>query len=141
MKKAVLETVKIRSAELPVALQAMQSQAGEVVNVGIEKDGAESSYTWILVPTGDDSGSYSIRTVSGVSLDWDVGQNRIQLYPYLGYPNQRWNISKNDDGTVSITSVHNGNALRVSEDGTKLVMDQVNPEDEYQKWTLENKVQ
>ncbi|MGG4479263.1 GH32 C-terminal domain-containing protein [Paenibacillus illinoisensis] len=141
IKKAALETVIIRSAELPVALQAMQSQAGEVVTAGNEKDGEASSYAWILVPTGDDSGSYSIRTVSGVSLDWDVGQNRIQLYPYLGYPNQRWNISKNDDGTVSITSVHNGSALRVSEDGTKLMMEDFHADDKYQKWTLENKVQ
>ncbi|MCZ4136042.1 hypothetical protein BZG24_29675, partial [Escherichia coli] len=60
----------------------------------------------------------------------------IQLYPYLGYPNQRWNISKNDDGTMRITSVHNGSALGVSDDGTTLVMNAAHFEDEHQKWNI-----
>ncbi|MEO2204828.1 GH32 C-terminal domain-containing protein [Paenibacillus pabuli] len=137
MKKASLDTVMIHNAGHPVAIQAVSSQEGEVVNVVNQTNQEDTRAVWILMPTGDDLGSYSIRTVNGMSLDWDVGQNRIQLYPYLGYPNQRWNISKNDDGTVTITSVHNGSALRVSEDGTKLVMEEFHSEDENQRWSLE----
>ena len=72
----------IRSAELPVAIQATQSQAGEVVTAGNEKDGEASSYAWILVPTGDDSGSYSIRTVSGchwIGMSVRIGFNSIHI--------------------------------------------------------------
>lgn len=136
MKKADLKTVTIRNAGYPVAMQSIPTPEGEVVNVGAETDHEAERSMWILMPTGDDSGSYSIRTINGLSLDWDVGQNRIQLYPYLGYPNQSWNISKNDDGTMRITSVHNGSALGVSDDGTTLVMNEPRFEDEHQKWNV-----
>ncbi|GAA3334473.1 hypothetical protein GCM10020331_102560 [Ectobacillus funiculus] len=51
-------------------------------------------------------------------LIWIQGKIKIQLYNYLGYNNQRWIITKkNDNGTVRITSVHNGKALEISGEG------------------------
>ncbi|MEW8986409.1 MAG: RICIN domain-containing protein, partial [Bacillus sp. (in: firmicutes)] len=88
---------------------------------------------WTLVPTGDEYGSYSIRTEGGKALDYDTGQNKIQLYHYLGYNNQRWIISKNDNETVRITSVHNGKALEISKDG-RLILNDWSPEEEAQQW-------
>jgi levanbiose-producing levanase len=135
-KNAELEQVMIHNAGRPVALQAVPSEVGEVIRVADEAESESKGFKWVLVPTGDDSGSYSIRTLSGMSLDWDVGQNRIQLYSYLGYANQRWNISKNADGTMRITSSHNGKVLGISEDGAELVMDEYRQENEYQKWVI-----
>lgn len=135
-KKAELEQVMIRNVGRPVSVQAVPSEAGEMIKITDEAENASEGFRWVFVPTGDDSGSYSIRTLSGMSLDWDVGQNRIQLYSYLGYANQRWNISKNEDGTMRITSSHNGKALGITEDGAELVMDEFRQENEYQKWVF-----
>ncbi|WP_323374375.1 GH32 C-terminal domain-containing protein [Paenibacillus sp. JNUCC31] len=135
-KKADLEQVIIRNTGRSIALQAVPSEAGEVIKVAENTENASEGFKWVLVPTGDDSGSYSIRTLSGMSLDWDVGQNRIQLYSYLGYANQRWNISKNEDGTMRITNAHNGHALGISEDGSELVMGELRQENKYQKWVF-----
>jgi levanbiose-producing levanase len=135
-KTADLEQVMIRNAGRPVVIYAVPSEGGEVIKVADEAENASRSFKWVLIPTGDDSGSYSIRTLSGMSLDWDVGQNRIQLYSYLGYANQRWNISKNEDGTMRITSAHNGHALGVSESGSELVIGEPHQESEYQKWVF-----
>jgi levanbiose-producing levanase len=135
-KTADLEQVMIRNAGRPVVIYAVPSKGGEVIKVADEAENASRSFKWVLVPTGDDSGSYSIRTLSGMSLDWDVGQNRIQLYSYLGYANQRWNISKNEDGTMRITCAHNGHALGVSESGSELVIGEPHQESEYQKWVF-----
>jgi levanbiose-producing levanase len=135
-KTADLEQVMIRNAGRPVVMDAVPSEGGEVIKVADEAENASRSFKWVLVPTGDDSGSYSIRTLSGMSLDWDVGQNRIQLYSYLGYANQRWNISKNEDGTMRITSAYNGHALGVSESGSELVIGEPHQESEYQKWVF-----
>ncbi|MGF9696873.1 GH32 C-terminal domain-containing protein [Paenibacillus sp. MABNR03] len=133
-KKVELETVIIRNAGHPAVMQAVQSEEGEVITVDGGAENASEGFKWVLVPTGDDSGSYSIRTLSGMALDWDVGQNRVQLYSYLGYANQRWLISENDDGSIHITNMHNGNALGISADGSELVVNELRDENENQKW-------
>lgn len=97
-----------------------------------------SDQKWVFVPTGDDVGSYSIRTTAGQALDLDTGQNKIQLYHYLGYNNQRWILNKNDDGTVSIISAHHKKALEVSSDGTTLLLNELNPTLDRQKWVITN---
>ncbi len=56
--------------------------------------------------TGDVHDSYSIRTEGGKALDLNAGENKFQLYNYLGYNNQRWITTKNENGTVRITSVY-----------------------------------
>jgi levanbiose-producing levanase len=113
------------------AIYTARSQNGEPV---IAAD-ADQATKWTLIPTGDEYGSYSIRTEGGKALDLDTGQNKIQLYNYLGYNNQRWLIAKNDNGTVRITSVHNGKALEISEDGL-LTLKDLDLHQERQEWTL-----
>lgn len=94
---------------------------GEAVSV---QDANEASdQKWVFVPTGDDAGSYSIRTTSGQALDLDAEHNKIQLYSYLGYNNQRWIVHKNRDGSVVIISVYHNRALTISEDGSKLTLE------------------
>lgn len=90
------------------------------------------------MPTGDDAASYSIRTTAGQALDLDTGQNKIQLYPYLGYNNQRWIFLKNDDGTVSIISAHHRKALEVSADGSTLSLSEFDPALDRQKLVITN---
>jgi levanase len=111
------------------AIYTATSQNGEQVTIS----DADNATNWTLVPTGDEYGSYSIRTEGGKALDYDTGQNKIQLYDYLGYNNQRWIISKNDNGTWRISSVHNGKALEISKDG-RLILNDWNPEEEGQQW-------
>lgn len=135
-KKAELEQVIIRNAGRSAVIQAVLTDEGEGIKVTSEAENVSGGFKWVLVPTGDESGSYSIRTLNGMALDWDVGQNRIQLYSYLGYANQRWHISKNEDGTIRITSAHNGNVLGITEDGSKLVMGELLEDNEHQKWVL-----
>ncbi|WP_445489598.1 GH32 C-terminal domain-containing protein [Niallia sp. 03133] len=113
------------------ALYTAKSQNGEPVTV-VE---AARATNWILIPTGDEYGSYSIRTEGGKALDLDTAQNKIQLYNYLGYNNQRWIVTKNDNGTVRITSVHHGKALEVSEEGI-LTLNDSKPELDRQQWTI-----
>jgi levanase len=113
------------------ALYTSKSQNGEPVTIA----DADQATNWTLIPTGDEHGSYSIRTDGGKALDMDAGQNKIQLYNYLGYNNQRWIITKNNNGTVSITSVHNGKVLEITEDGI-LTLDDLNPDQELQQWAL-----
>ncbi|WP_308737394.1 GH32 C-terminal domain-containing protein [Paenibacillus sp. PCH8] len=135
-KQAELEQVIIRNAGRPVVIRAVPSEEGEGIKVAGEAENVSEGFQWVMVPTGDESGSYSIRTLNGMALDWDVGQNRIQLYSYLGYANQRWHIAKNEDGTMRITSAHNGDALGIAEDGSNLVMDELRQENEVQKWVF-----
>ncbi len=116
MSNAELEVTRIENAAMPKALHADRSQNGEPVTVQAP-DGSEHQQ-WVLVPAG--SGTYSIRTLEGKALDLDTGQNRLQLYSYLGFNNQRWRLEPKQDGTVAIVSLHNGQALEVSEDGMKL---------------------
>lgn len=118
------------------AIYTANSQNGEPVTAA----DADKATSWILIPTGDEYGSYSIRTEDGKGLDLDTGQNKIQLYNYLGYNNQRWIITKNDNGTVRITSVHNGKALEISGEGI-LALNDVNPDLERQQWTLSSDIQ
>ncbi|WP_342045096.1 GH32 C-terminal domain-containing protein [Bacillus sp. OTU530] len=118
------------------AIYTANSQNGEPVTAA----DADKATNWILIPTGDEYGSYSIRTEGGKALDLDSGQNKIQLYNYLGYNNQRWIITKNDNGTVRITSVHNGKALEISGEGI-LALNGVNPDLERQQWTLSSDIQ
>ncbi|MNY45827.1 Ricin-type beta-trefoil lectin domain protein [compost metagenome] len=91
---------------------------------------------WVFVPTGDEAGSYSIRTTAGQALDLDTGQNRIQLYSYLGYNNQRWIIRKNEDGSAAIISAHQHLALAISGDGSKLTLEEYRTDEMRQKWRI-----
>ncbi|TDL69219.1 DUF1080 domain-containing protein [Paenibacillus amylolyticus] len=104
--------------------------------VTLQDASAASVQKWIFVPTGDEVGSYSIRTTAGQTLDLDIGQNKLQLYHYLGYNNQRWVLHENKDGSVHITSVHHQKALEVSEDGTELLLSELDPSLDRQKWIL-----
>ncbi len=100
---------------------------------------ANKATNWTLIPTGDEHGSYSIRTEGGKALDLDTGLNKIQLYNYLGYANQRWIIRKNDNGTVTISSVHNGKALEISSEG-RLTLNDVEKGRERQQWMLSSEL-
>jgi levanase len=111
------------------AIYTATSQNGEPVTVS----DADNATNWTLVPTGDEYGSYSIRTKGGKAVDYDTGQNKIQLYDYLGYHNQRWIISKNDNGTVRVTSVHNGKVLGITKDG-HLSLNDWESDEEGQQW-------
>lgn len=107
---------------------------GEAVTVR-EADEA-SDQQWVFVPTGDEAGAFSIRTVSGQALDLDTGQNKIQLYTYLGYNNQRWIISRNEDGSAAILSAHHHMALAVAEDGTGLTLETPQAGEPRQQWRI-----
>lgn len=127
--KANLVATSFTNIETGKAIYTAHSQNGEPVTAA----DADKATNWILIPTGDEHGSYSIRTEGGKALDLDTGQNKIQLYNYLGYNNQRWIITKNDNGTVRITSVHNGKALEISGEGI-LTLNGLNPDLERQQW-------
>ncbi|MDT9717887.1 GH32 C-terminal domain-containing protein [Paenibacillus sp. ClWae2A] len=105
-------------------------------HVTLQDASATSVQKWVFVPTGDEAGSYSIRTTAGQTLDLDIGQNKLQLYHYLGYNNQRWVLHENKDGSVHITSAYHQKALEVSEDGTELFLSELNPSLDRQKWIL-----
>ncbi|MNO32667.1 Levanase precursor [compost metagenome] len=104
--------------------------------VGVQNANETSDQKWVFVPTGDEAGSYSIRTTAGQALDLDTGQNKIQLYTYLGYNNQRWIVRKNEDGSVAIISVHQHMALAVSEDGSRLTLEELQTDEVRQKWKI-----
>ncbi|WP_342562922.1 GH32 C-terminal domain-containing protein [Paenibacillus sp. FSL R7-0345] len=104
--------------------------------VTVKAAGAASDQKWIFVPTGDEAGSYSIRTASGQALDLNTGQNVIQLYSYLGYDNQRWIIRRNEDGSAAILSLHNHLALTVSADGSGVSLAAPQAGAAGQKWKL-----
>lgn len=95
-----------------------------------------SNEQWILVPLAQ--GDYSIRTVSsGKALDWDTGQNSIQLYPYLGYDNQRWQLIEQENGTFIIVSTRDTNqALQISNDGS-IALAARNEQEDGQRWSLQ----
>ncbi|MGM0874729.1 MAG: GH32 C-terminal domain-containing protein [Bacillota bacterium] len=134
MREADLTVTSLTNKATGQAIYTAKSQNGEPVTV----TDADKAKNWVLIPTGDEHGSYSIRTEGGKALDLDTVQNKIQLYDYLGYNNQRW-IIKNDNGTVRITSVHNGKALEISREGiltlNDLILDQ-----ERQQWTLSSDI-
>ncbi|CAH1212628.1 hypothetical protein PAECIP111892_03788 [Paenibacillus auburnensis] len=117
------------------ALYTANQVNGEPVTVSDTHEATDQK--WTFVPTGDEAGSYSIRTASGQALDLNTERNVIQLYSYLGYNNQRWIIQKNMDGSAAILSVHNHLALAVSEDGLSLTLAAVQPGADAQKWSLD----
>jgi len=117
------------------AIYAAHSENGEPVTIA----DANKATNWTLIPTGDEHSSYSIRIEGGKALDLDTGQNKIQLYNYLGYANQRWLIRKNDNGTVTISSVHNGKALEISTEG-RLTLNDVEQGQERQQWMLSSEL-
>ncbi|SIQ84358.1 levanbiose-producing levanase [Domibacillus enclensis] len=131
MSEANVMAASITNPETGKAIYAAKSQNGEPVTAA---DGGQAT-NWVLIPTGDEHGSYSIRTEEGKALDLDTQQNKIQLYSYLGYQNQRWMIKENNNGTVSILSVHNGQAVGLSGEGM-LTLHELNPNEENQQWVL-----
>ncbi|MFI2856245.1 GH32 C-terminal domain-containing protein [Paenibacillus sp. JSM ZJ436] len=133
---AHLTTTRLVNAGQQKSIYTANLANGEAVV--LKEANAASDQKWILVPTGDDAGSYSIRTTAGQALDLDTGQNKLQLYHYLGYNNQRWILHKHDDGTVNIISVHHRKALGVSEDGTALLLNELDPALDRQRWILTN---
>jgi levanase len=133
---ADLYTSSLVNAELQKSLYTANLANGEAVTLKAANDFTDQK--WVFVPTGDDAGSYSIRTTAGQALDLDTGQNKIQLYPYLGYNNQRWIFHKNDDGTVSIISAHHKKALEVSADGSTLSLSELDPTLDRQQWVITN---
>lgn len=135
VSKANLTVTSLTNAPTGKAIYTANSQNGEPVIVS----DADKATNWTLMPTGDQHGSYSIRTEGGNALDLDTGQNKLQLYNYLGYNNQRWVITKNDNGTVRITSVLNGKALEISEEGN-LILNDVNLDQKRQQWTLSSNI-
>ncbi|GAA3334471.1 hypothetical protein GCM10020331_102550 [Ectobacillus funiculus] len=54
------------------AIYTANSQNGEPVTAA----DADKATRWVLIPTGDEYGSYSIRTEGGKALDLDTGQNK-----------------------------------------------------------------
>ncbi|WP_430148848.1 GH32 C-terminal domain-containing protein [Paenibacillus cisolokensis] len=140
MQEAKLRKTGFVNLTANKALYAAKSQNGEPVMLIDAGEGEAQGRTWVLVPTGDKRGSYSIRTAEGKALDLDTSQNKIQLYDYLGYDNQRWLLADNEDGTVTVISVHNRKALEVSADGTTLSLGEPDPSSDRQKWMLEDSV-
>jgi levanbiose-producing levanase len=152
MQAAKLQKVSFYNVGTGKSLYAAKSENGEQVTIldgvvggsdgsggstGLNGSTESDNRTWVLVPTGDEQGSYSIRTEAGKAVDLDTNQNKIQLYSYLGFNNQRWLINKNEDGTVSITSVHHQKVLEVSEDGARLLVSNREPDLDRQKWRME----
>ncbi|WP_258394412.1 RICIN domain-containing protein [Paenibacillus sp. MDMC362] len=86
-----------------------------------------------MVPTGEDD-TYSIRTPEGKAFDVDTGQNRIQLYTYLGYNNQRWRVERQENDTVTIRSVHDGRAIAVRADASGFEMNEPDAASDRQRW-------
>ncbi|MNV75521.1 Ricin-type beta-trefoil lectin domain protein [compost metagenome] len=122
------------NAVFPKSLYTANLTNGEAVTL---QDSIEASdQKWVFVPTGDEAGSCSIRTISGQALDLDTGQSKIQLYDYLGYDNQRWIIQRHEDGTASILSIYNRLALAVSEDGSRLVLEAEQDGEQRQRWIV-----
>ncbi|MFX3634010.1 MAG: GH32 C-terminal domain-containing protein [Candidatus Pristimantibacillus sp.] len=118
------------------SLYAASGQNGEPVTIH-----AGEGTNWVLVPTGDEYGSYSIRAEGGKALDLNTGQNTIQLYHYLGYNNQRWIVERNTNGTATITSLHNGKALEVSADSTTLTLNDPIAGLDRQQWKMSGELQ
>ncbi|WP_228552277.1 GH32 C-terminal domain-containing protein [Gracilibacillus salitolerans] len=116
-------------------IYAATSNNGELVTVGKE----DELTNWTLIPTGDEHDSYSIRNEEGKTIDLDTGENKIQLYDYLGYDNQRWIIKENENATVSIISVFNSQAMEVTEEG-ELTLQEYDPSKLHQQWTLSSEV-
>lgn len=131
---ADLPTTTLVNEALQRSIYTANSVNGEAVTV--QEANEASDQRWVFVPTGDEAGSFSIRTASGQSLDLDTGQNQIQLYTYLGYNNQRWILSRNEDGSAAILSVHNHMALAVSEDGLSLTLESPQVNEIRQQWLI-----
>ncbi|GGP11984.1 GH32 C-terminal domain-containing protein [Oceanobacillus neutriphilus] len=119
------------NAETSKSLYAANLQNGEPVEL------EEEQMKWSLMPTGDEQGSYSIRTEQGQAFDLDTSQQKIQLYDYLGYDNQRWLIEQLDNETVVIRSLHNEQVLTVTEGG-KLTLAELQEEQasSSQQWQI-----
>ncbi|MBW5449249.1 DUF1080 domain-containing protein [Cohnella sp. CFH 77786] len=100
-----------------------------------QPDKKSINQNWIYYKIADDV--YTIRSASSdKSLDWDMGQNIVQLYPYLNYDNQRWFLIEHEDGTVTIVSKSDpGKALEAEADGTVKLADR-NDHDN-QRWRIE----
>ena len=120
------------------AIYTEKSVNGEPVTV--KESTGTGNLLWVWVPTGEED-TYSIRTPEGKALDVDTGQNRIQLYTYLGYNNQRWKVQRKEDDTVTIRSVHDGRALAVKADGSGLELDVPDAASDLQRWRLGSEAQ
>ncbi|UQZ33359.1 beta-fructosidase [Paenibacillus sp. PK3_47] len=129
---AELQTTALVNKASNKSVYSARQVNGEAVTV--REANEASDQRWVLVPTGDEAGSFSIRTASGQALDLDTGQNKIQLYTYLGYNNQRWIISRNEDGSAAILSAHHQMALAVTEDGTGLTLEPPRTGESRQQW-------
>ncbi|WP_051417095.1 GH32 C-terminal domain-containing protein [Paenibacillus sp. J14] len=137
VEQAKLRKTSFVNAGANTSLYAAKAENGEPVALLPAGDGEASSRTWVMVPTGDELGSYSIRTAAGgKALDLDTGQNKLQLYDYLGYDNQRWLLRDNGDGTVAILSLHNQQALEASADSGSLYLNEPDPALDRQKWQV-----
>ncbi|MBT2287634.1 GH32 C-terminal domain-containing protein [Paenibacillus albidus] len=132
---AELMTSSLVNAAFQKSVYTDKLANGEAVNVR----NADEAYDqkWVFVPTGDEAGSYSIRTTAGQALDLDTEQNKIQLYSYLGYNNQRWIVRKNEDGSVTILSVHHNRVLALSEDGSKLTLEAAQTDEMRNRWKID----
>lgn len=131
MTEAHLTTTSFTNKATGQIIFTAKSENGEPVTVAT----AETPMNWTLIPTGDEYNSYSIRTESGKALDYDTGQNKVQLYDYLGYQNQRWILTKNENGTVRMISAHNGKALEISGEG-QLTLSDWEPDEQGQQWVV-----
>ncbi|MDX8045524.1 GH32 C-terminal domain-containing protein [Gracilibacillus sp. S3-1-1] len=129
--EANLIETSFMNASTEQTIYVATSNNGERVIVG--KD--EEPTNWTLVPTGDEENSFSIRNEGNKAIDLDTEENIIQLYDYLGYDNQRWLIKDNENGTKSILSVFNSQALEVSEQ-EELMLQDYDPLKASQQWLL-----
>lgn len=140
--RATYQNVKISNvteAEL-IETTFTNQETGKSLHVSSSKNGEpviidEEMTTWSLMPTGDEKGSYSIRTKDGKTIDLDTAQNKIQLYDYLGYDNQCWIIQNNGNQTVTLLSVYNNEALAISEEGN-ITLQPYDPLESRQQWTV-----
>lgn len=139
MKEARLWVTSFVSVGLGKALSVSKSQNGEPIKWGEAAPGESAGPLWVLVPTGDDQGSYSIRTPEGKALDLDTSQTKVQLYDYLGYDNQRWLVREYGDGTAAIISVHSQKALEATEEGALLLQNEPDSSSKWQRWAIIDK--
>ncbi|MCY9663556.1 DUF1080 domain-containing protein [Paenibacillus alginolyticus] len=97
-------------------------------------DNKSINQNWTYYKISDDA--YTIRSASSdKSLDWDMGQNDVQLYPFLNFDNQRWLMIEHEDGTVTIVSKRDpSKALEAEADGAVQLADR-NDHDK-QKWKI-----
>ncbi|OAS21823.1 family 16 glycoside hydrolase [Paenibacillus oryzisoli] len=99
-----------------------------------QPDNKSINQNWTYYKISDDA--YTIRSASSdKSLDWDMGQNNIHLYPFLNYDNQQWLMIEHEDGTVTIVSKRDpSKALEAEADGAVQLADR--NDHDIQKWKI-----